>query len=189
MPAPSSRLLAMALYGQPKGAMHPMATRKRTKTTKKTATARAKATTKAPARRSAAKPVRAKTSSRGFQLTSLAPSLTVDDLTQSLAWYCDVLGFTITNRWERDGVLVGGELQAGDVAVYLGRDDWQKGRDRVKGEGFRIYWYTKQNIDQLAAGIKARGGTLATEPKDAWGARSFDLVDPTGYKITISSDR
>ncbi len=106
-----------------------------------------------------------------------------------MAWYCDILGFTIKERWEREGVLVGAELAAGDVSVNIGRDDWQKGRDRVKGEGFRLYWYTTQDIDRIAAGIKARGGTLATEPKDEWGMRSFNLVDPSGFKITIASDR
>ena len=101
--------------------------------------------------------------------------------------YCDVLGFTVTNRWERDGVLVGGELQSGDVDVYSAGTTGRRAATASKAKD-PDYWYTNQNIDQLAAGIKARGGTLATEPKDAWGARSFELVDPTGYKITISSN-
>ena len=165
-----------------------MATRKKTKKTK-TANRRAKAARKNPARRSAAKTARTRTTSRGLQLTSTASSLTVNDLAQSLAWYCDVLGFTVKERWEHEGALLGVELRAGRVTVYLNADDWQKGRDRVKGEGFRIYYSTDQDIDQLAAGIKARGGTLATEPRDEWGARSFNLEDPTGYRITISSAR
>ena len=73
--------------------------------------------------------------------------------------------------------------------VYISQDDWQKGRDRIKGEGVRIYWYTDQDIDQMAAGIKKRGGTLASEPKDEWGTRYFTLEDPSGFKITVSSDR
>ena len=154
---------------------------------KKAKAARTKAK-KAPARRSAAKPARAKKPAPGFRLTSNAPSLTVNDLAASMTWYCDVLGFKIKQKWEHEGVLVGAELEAGDVAVNIGRDDWQKGRDRVKGEGFRLYWYTTQDIDKLAAGIKARGGTLATEPKDEWGMRSFNLVDPSGFKITIASE-
>jgi uncharacterized glyoxalase superfamily protein PhnB len=163
----------------------------------------AKATRKVATKRSAPKPVRAQktsarpnrsastsTSARTLQLTSQAPSLTVDDIAQSLAWYSDVLGFTVKDRWEHpEGNLVGGELQAGPVTIYLGRDDWKKGRDRTKGEGVRIYWYTNQDIDALAAGIKSRGGTLSTEPKDEWGSRSFTIDDPTGYKITISSGR
>ena len=41
----------------------------------------------------------------------------------------------------------------------IGQDDWKKGRDRVKGEGFRLYCQTTQDVDRLAEGIKARGGT------------------------------
>jgi len=149
----------------------------------------AKTSRKNAARRSAATPVRDKKATRGFQLSSLAPSLTVNDLAQSMTWYCDVLGFTIKQRWEHDGEFVGAELHAGNAVLSIGRDDWQKGRDRVKGEGFRLYWYTGQDIDEIAAGIKARGGTLASEPKDEWGMRSFNLEDPTGYKITIASER
>ena len=157
-----------------------MASRKK----KKTKTGRAKAARK-PAKRSAAKPARArKATPQGLQLTSIAPGLTVNDLARSLAWYCDVLGLAIKQRWEHEGVLVGAELEAGRVAVHISQDDGKKG-ERVKGEGFRLYWHTDQDIDALAAGIRKRGGTLASEPKDEWGVRSFNLIDPTGFKITI----
>jgi uncharacterized glyoxalase superfamily protein PhnB len=165
----------------------------RAKASKKTAP---KTAPKKPAKRAAAKPAKAakaarKTSaskSKGFQLGSLAPTLTQNDLAQSLAWYCDVLGFVVGKRWERDGALVGAELQAGKVAVYLSQEDGKMG-ERTKGQGFRLYWYTDQNIDQIANGIKSRGGTLVTEPKDEWGVRAFNLEDPTGFKITVSSNR
>jgi catechol 2,3-dioxygenase-like lactoylglutathione lyase family enzyme len=34
---------------------------------------------------------------------SLSVSLTVKDVNASVAWYCDVLGFTITQEHERAG--------------------------------------------------------------------------------------
>jgi uncharacterized glyoxalase superfamily protein PhnB len=104
-------------------------------------------------------------------------------------WYCHVLGCAVTDRWEEKGTLRGAELSAGRFKIYLGQDDWQKGRDRSKGQGLRLYWYTNQDVDRVAAGIKARGGTLGSEPRDEWGVRSFSLDDPSGYKITISSER
>jgi uncharacterized glyoxalase superfamily protein PhnB len=142
-----------------------------------------------PARAAAKKTAATKKTSSAMPFSLQAPSLTVNDATASVAWYCDVLGFTIKQKWERDGVFRGGELQAGPVTIYVGQDDWAKGRDRVKGEGVRIYWYTRQNVDKLAAAIKSRGGVLETEPKDEYGRRTFSLVDPTGYKITIASER
>jgi uncharacterized glyoxalase superfamily protein PhnB len=153
----------------------------------------AKSAAKSKSRRSAAKAAPPKKMQKKAapkkRFTSHAPSLTVDDVHKSLAWYCDVLGFTIKQKWEHGGQLRGGELELGDVVLYIGQDDWQKGRDRKKGEGLRLYWYTNQDIDKLADAIKSRGGSLESEPKDEWGTRSFNLVDPTGYRITIGSER
>src|SRR5258706_12858497 len=93
-----------------------------------------------------------------LKLASVAPSLTVNDLGKSLPWYRDVLGFRVTERWERNGVLQGAELGAGDMRFMIGQDDWKKGRNRKKGAGFRLYCETTQNIDTLAAELRPRGG-------------------------------
>jgi len=124
-----------------------------------------------------------------LRLRSVAPGFTVNDVQKSLAYYRDVLGFYVKERWEQDGVLRGAELAAGSSTFYIGQDDWKKGKDRVKGVGFRIYCTTAQDIDALAAGIKARGGALLEEPtRREWGSRDFAVEDPDGFKITISSE-
>lgn len=158
---------------------------------KKTSKARSKAGARTPkraARRPKAAPKRAQP--KGFALRAVAPSFTVGDLEKSLTWYRDVMGFAVGHRWEHDGKLMGAELKAGPVMFMIGQDDWKKGRDRVKGVGFRLYCRTDQDVDRLANGIKARGGTLAQEPRDEdWGARAFTVKDPDGFMITISKER
>jgi catechol 2,3-dioxygenase-like lactoylglutathione lyase family enzyme len=160
------------------------------KSKKKAAKAtRAKARGKSARKTAAAKPARKAGAARGaLSMSSAAPSFTVSDIDRSIAWYRDVLGFVVAERWERDGTLLGAEMSAGPVSFMLGQDDWKKGRDRQKGEGVRIYCTTGQNVDQLADGIKARGGTLAHEPRDEWGMRQFSIDDPDGYKITIAAN-
>src|SRR5258705_11522665 len=152
--------------------------------------AAAKAKTGARRAASAKKSPRAKTQSKGLTLSSVSPSFTVGDLQKSIGWYQDVLGLVVKDRWEWDGKLMGGEMRAGTVTVMLGQDDWKKGRDRVKGEGVRIFCETTQDVDRLADQIKARGGTLSQEPRDeSWGARVFSVEDPDGFKITISKPK
>jgi lactoylglutathione lyase len=125
-----------------------------------------------------------------FTASTVSPSLTVNDLEQSRSWYCDMVGFTVARNYEREGKLMAVALKAGDVEMLLTQDDGAKGLDRAKGEGFSLMFTTSQNIDDLANGIKARGGTLTTEPVDApWGARVFRLQDPNGFKLVISSPR
>ena len=120
----------------------------------------------------------------------LSASLTVKDLEHSLAWYRDVAGFTVDQRYERDGKLMAMSLKAGNVRILLGQDDGAKGWDREKGEGFSLQITTVQSIDDIAKGITERGGTLESEPADMpWGARMFRLKDPDGYRFTISSER
>jgi uncharacterized glyoxalase superfamily protein PhnB len=123
-----------------------------------------------------------------FRARTLTASFTVNDLTKSLAWYTDVLGFTIDRKHERDGQVRAVSLKAGDVRILLGQDDGAKGMDRQKGVGSSIMLGTAQNVDDLAARIKERGGVLATEPTTMpWGARAFRIEDPDGFKIAISS--
>ena len=124
-----------------------------------------------------------------FRARELGASLTVRDLEKSLEWYTDVLGFTVDRKHEREGILFAVSLKAGAVRVLITRDNGAKGAERVKGEGFSLMFTTAQDVDQLAARVKARGGTLASEPADAFGARVFRIVDPDGFRLVISSER
>ena len=125
-----------------------------------------------------------------LNVRSVSPSFTVSDVEKSLAWYRDVLGFEVGKRWEDGGKLMGAELSAGPTVFMIGQDDWKKGRDREKGVGFRLYCDTDQDVDELAKGIKARGGKITDGPKDQeWGARAFSVEDPDGFKITIAKDK
>ena len=124
-----------------------------------------------------------------FHATTLSASLTVNDLRKSLGWYRDVLGFTVTREFEREGTLFAVSLRAGAVPILLTQDDGARGTDRVKGVGFSLQLTTAQNIDELAARIQARGGMLDAPPADAWGARVFRLRDPDGFRLVISSER
>ena len=130
-----------------------------------------------------------RTQPESFRGRSLAASLTVSDLQRSLAWYRDVVGFTVDRKFEREGRLAAVALKAGAVELLLGQDDGAKGEGRVKGEGFSLQITTSQDVDALAKRIKDRGGLLTTEPADVWGARVFRMQDPDGFRLTISSQR
>lgn len=118
---------------------------------------------------------------------SLEASLTVRDLPASLAWYRDILGFTVAREYRRDERLVAIAIRSGMVELLLVQDDGAKGIERAKGEGFSLQLTTTQDVDVLAAQIKGRGGVLDTEPIAVGGRRGFRLRDPDGFRFTISS--
>ena len=119
---------------------------------------------------------------------SILAGLTVDDLGKSITFY-EALGFSVVQRWEQDGTLLGVMLQAGELQLGLNQDDWKKGRDRQKGIGTRLNIETAQSIDEIAARVKAAGFALEVEPFDTqWKTRQFELTDPSGFKLTVSSE-
>ncbi len=123
-----------------------------------------------------------------LRLRSVTPAITVGDVEKSVAWYRDVVGFIVHQEMRHEGELRGAVMRAGTVRVLLAQDDFQKGRDRAKGVGFRLYCATAQGVDGVAAAVKARGGVLDQEPTDQpWGARDFSIADPDGFKISIST--
>lgn len=125
-----------------------------------------------------------------LRLRAVMPSITATDLQASTAWYRDVLGFTVAEEYKGDdGRVMGVRLMAGSVQFLLGQDDFAKGRDRQKGAALRFFCTTAQDVDQLAAAIKERGGKLTHEPTDQpWGTRDFGVVDPDGFNISISTE-
>jgi len=125
-----------------------------------------------------------------FIASSLTASLTVRDIQRSMDWYRDVVGFTVDQRYDRDGKLQAVALRAGDVRLMIGQDDGAKGWERVKGEGFSLQFTTAQDVDEIAQRIKGHGGTVLSEPADMpWGARVFRVADPDGFRLSISSPR
>ena len=122
-----------------------------------------------------------------LQVKSVTPSLTVNDLEQSVNFFA-ALGFEVEERWEDKGALLGVMLRAGDSRIGLSQDDGKKGRDRTKGVGLRLYIEVGGSVDQIAARAKAAGVTLASEPHDTeWGARAFEVTEPSGFVLTIAS--
>jgi len=123
-----------------------------------------------------------------LRLRTVTASFTVDDVEASLAFYREVLGFTVHETFEDGGKLVGVALKAGDAQLFLGQDDFAKGRGRTKGVGVRLWCTTVQDLEELAVGIEARGGELAQPLQDRpWGSRDFGVVDPDGYQLSFTT--
>jgi uncharacterized glyoxalase superfamily protein PhnB len=128
------------------------------------------------------------TTQEALQISAIIPVITVDDLRKSITFY-EALGFTVGERWEDNGTLLGVMLRAGKNQIGLNQDDWKKGRDRKKGIGMRLSMTTTQNVDELAARARGAGIQLKSEPHDTeWAGRAFEVTDPTGFMLTISSE-
>ena len=131
----------------------------------------------------------ATTTQQAVQIGAIVPTLTVDDLQKSITFY-EALGFTVDERWEEKGTLLGVMMKAGRTEIGLNQDDWKKGRDRKKGAGVRLsISTTRPNVDELATRARNAGITLKSDPHDTeWNSRAFEVNDPSGYLLTVYSD-
>ena len=121
-----------------------------------------------------------------LRLRAFEPTFTVDDVERIERFYTGIVGFVVDQRWAEGGKVQGLLLKAGNSRLGLSQDDWAKGRDRKKGVGFSLWCETEQDIDALAARIKAAGGQLADGPKDEPGLGRFvTLEDPDGFRVRI----
>ena len=111
-------------------------------------------------------------------------SLTAKDLATSVAWYRDVIGFTVDYVRDNDGKPISAGIHAGCSRIFLNQDDGGRGWERVKGEGFAITFETTQDVDAFATRIRSNGGTITMEPADMpWGVRMVRFLDPDGFRL------
>jgi uncharacterized glyoxalase superfamily protein PhnB len=122
-----------------------------------------------------------------LEARSLDVSLTVSDITRSMRLYIDGLGFEVAEKHDHHGQLIAVSLKSSDVRVLLSQDSFEKGRDRVKGLGVRLYLHTDQDLGELAEQAKAVGMTVERELRQLpWGPMGFTVTDPDGYQLAIS---
>ena len=137
-----------------------------------------------------ARELKQRSSPETLRLRRVTPSFTVGDVSESLAFYRDVMGFIVDEIWEHEGRRVGAALVAGSVTLLLNEDDGKAGTDRTKGQGFRLHLSTAQDVDVLASYVRERGVELHEGPTDMpWGARAFTVIDPDGFKLTVAAER
>jgi uncharacterized glyoxalase superfamily protein PhnB len=115
------------------------------------------------------------------------PTLAVHDLTASMRWYEDALGFQIVFVMPGPG-----------GAPALAHLRWARYADLMlrpeaipatgaKGVGITLTFAVPDGLDGLSDRAKAHGATILREPGDRpWNARDFTLADPDGYALTFT---
>ena len=129
-------------------------------------------------------------SAASIDVTSFGCSITCNDIDASIRFYRDVIGFAVVRQFERDGKVAGAVIVSGNTAIVLNQDDGKLGWDRIKGQGIYLQFNVGSagEVDAAADRIKAAGFTLLNEPADRpWGVRMFQTLDPSGFKLGVST--
>ncbi|HEX2645270.1 MAG TPA: VOC family protein [Thermoanaerobaculia bacterium] len=114
------------------------------------------------------------------------PFFFVSSMEQSLRWYVDGLGFTMTRHWIDDGKLRWCCLEHGKAALML--QEWHESRKPTGkvGEGVSVCFICKDAL-AIYREVTARG-IQAGEPFVGNAMWVTSLTDPDGYQLHFESD-
>ncbi|MET0577862.1 MAG: VOC family protein [Ilumatobacteraceae bacterium] len=121
----------------------------------------------------------------------LTPYLCVARGSDALAWYVDVLGATETMRYTGDDGRIGhAELDIAGARIYLS-DEYPEldvlSPTSIGGTAVTLHLEVP-DTDAAYERVVAGGATAPEPPKDeAYGARSFSMVDPFGHRWMIQT--
>src|SRR5438477_13214166 len=93
-------------------------------------------------------------------VTSMAPLFQVYDMRKSVAWYCDVLGFEVTQKHELDGHLYWAMLKLGNAVIMLNskyEDDQRPATPpNTPGHNDLTLYFSCSNVDAAYEDVRAK---------------------------------
>ena len=133
-----------------------------------------------------------------FKMNALVPELIVSDLTQSLRFYCEVLGFNVEYERAEDKFAF---LSFGNSQIMLEQDwhsesPWRVGPlEPPYGRGMNLSIECSDAL-ALAGALEQAGYSLRQAVEERWyrsndqhrGQRNFLVLDPDGYLLRFAED-
>jgi uncharacterized glyoxalase superfamily protein PhnB len=116
-----------------------------------------------------------------MKLTRLVPMLWTKDLEQSIAFYCDVLGFECANRMEGWA-----SLKKDDVELMLSLPNAHEPVDRIQFTG--SFYFHPDNVAELWQQINERATVVYPLEDFAYGMREFAIRDNNGYILQFGQE-
>ena len=125
-----------------------------------------------------------------YELKKLTPNIIVSSVEQSLAFYCDVLGFTRTTTVPEQSPFVFAIVQSAGVEIFLNargpaEEEYPALRGRQLGGTLTLFMEVIR-IEQIYDELKGRVKVVMPLEKKWYGTTEFAFEDPDGYVITFA---
>jgi lactoylglutathione lyase len=122
--------------------------------------------------------------------TSVTPNLLVRDVAKSLAFYRDVLGFTIGETVPDKEPFVFVWMKHGDVSVFLNdinaaAHDYPAAASLPQG-GTAALFFIITDVDGYHATVAPKTKVIMPLKTQFYGLREFAVADPDGHIITFA---
>lgn len=120
-----------------------------------------------------------------MSLKGFAPLLNVENVSQSIAFYRDHLGFRVSQEWENDGRVRWASLDASGVRLMLNEPHNADSHDRRNRQTYEevVLYFTIEDVDSFHARLKNSGVAVGSLANEHYGMREFYVRDPDGYEL------
>lgn len=124
-----------------------------------------------------------------YELKKLTPNLIVSSVEQSLAFYCDVLGFSRTATVPDQSPYVFAIVQSGPVEIFLNAqgpatEEYPAFAGKPLGGTLTLYCEVS-DIERIHADLETRVKMTMPLEKKWYRVTEFAFEDPDGYVITF----
>jgi uncharacterized glyoxalase superfamily protein PhnB len=125
-----------------------------------------------------------------YEIKKLTPNLVVSSVERSLAFYCDVLGFTRTGTVPDESPYVFAMVQSGPVEIFVNAQgpavhEYPAFAGKSIGGTLTLYMEVSA-VEKLYDDLKARVKVTMPLEKKFYGVTEFAFEDPDGYVITFA---
>ena len=125
-----------------------------------------------------------------YQFSSLTPNLIVSDVDRSIAFYRDVLGFTVEQTVPDASPYVFAIMRSGPVEVYLNApgpatEEYPAFKGRPIGGTLTLFIRITGSHAAYET-LKTRVNVVMPLEKKWYGVTEFACTDPDGYVITLA---
>jgi glyoxylase I family protein len=121
--------------------------------------------------------------------SSVTPLFEVFDMRRSVAFYCDLLGFSLIDKYEPDGNLYWAMLRLGGATIMLNArceatDQPAQADPKLRpGHADTTLFFMCDDVDAAYAHVRAKG-IAAKEPANThYGMRQLYFTDPDGFQL------
>lgn len=110
-------------------------------------------------------------------------TINVSDMTRSVQFYRDILGFSVMKESPHRSVLSLGSVPK----LALHRGVARKSEIDSHAAGIGSIGFVVENLEKTMEELKVRGATFVGAPSERGASMVVELADPDGFRITISS--
>ena len=125
-----------------------------------------------------------------YEVKKLTPNLVVSSVEQSLAFYCDVLGFTKTDTVPAQSPYVFAIVKSGPVEVFFNAkgtafEEYPSLAGKPLGGTLTLYMEVAA-VEKIYNDLKGHVKVTMPLEKKFYGVTEFAFEDPDGYVITFA---